>query len=1246
MLRVLQVSIFVILLASSGGIPYYIRPSYDTIVGNNTCFFEGRSLQPCSSLETLAGNNTSISSQDFGENLMLSFLPGRHVIKNNQHLNLSSFKVIDLRPLKENGSSVKIKCIAEMTITFWYVNITVINSIEFSSCGKHVKNGIFLYFIGMIKNLNVIQILNSSFIRIKGSALYINSSSVSLTITGSRFAFIKVKSRYCGAICLKKEEDFSMILADIKNTTFANNSGAALSFWLSLPHTTINITNCKFIDNKKKRQIYIKYFIGIDITIANSVFHHNSGGIHITSDYYDDLSVIKITDCTFTNNGIYSVHQDGRGGAILSKGNTSITITNSIFMANTADEDGGGAIYSSGHKKMKLVNATFRENSVASGSGGAIYVHGSQIHLLGYSVFSSNSASDDGGAIYVGGTTMQLLGHSVFSSNSADSGGAIYVEGTTMHLLGHSEFSNNSAQYLGGGAISARKTEIYLNGLNMFFNNVAEESGGALNTENSRITFEGDLCMFENNSVSNRGGAVFLSKSFLIIMSGELLFMRNHASLGGALYVEDFSDYCDGNIHHPCFFNYSNLTLHTIHFQDNTAQEGPVLYGGFLNTCDNRDGIRQFNELLSHDIPGDSVTSDVMEVCFCNDQQRPNCSVKHKSISAFRGQSIPLMVTTVDQYENSIPSFIDHCKSPTPTLGEGECHYRTNNACTVVNTHLDNIIHSQEMFKSFSIRTGGICGNKNNLTVEITFKPCPHGFQLAPSGDRCECDGRLEAPDIECFIDNQTIKTSGKFWFQYQEKILYVWKLCRWDYCNKDSTLVPIADVNDSQCVNNRARILCGKCRDTFSMALGSFQCIECSNSHLQYAFLWLVPLFAVLGLILVLTMLFINLTVSVGLINGLIFYANILSISGLINHYNCLIHPLLSVFISWVNLDFGIKTCFFSGMDMYQKTWLQFAFPLYIWLLVGLIIILSHYSTRVMKLLGRRVIPVLATLFLLSYIKILRIVVTTFNFTVILAGDADNTSDELVPYKVWTHDGNVRYISGKHIPLFIVALLFLVLLFLPYTLLLTFGQCLRTMSRRKGLRWLRSTVFISIMDAYHAPFNRKHRYWTGLLLLIRCLLLVIFVATYYNDNIVKTNTYILLIVSAGLFVFKAFMKNSIFQSFLANIFENLFLLNLVLLTATVNYLQGTDQPNAVCKCFTASISLAFATFCVIIVFHVCYKVKAYNTLQKIFNNKINAIRKVKGTTKRLPPEPKENTATTTFVDLREALLESTEHKN
>ena len=80
-------SFFLILLASSGGIPYYITPSDDIIAGNNTC---RQSLQPCSTLETLAVNYKSIT--DFWENLTLLFLPGNYVVQNmtrSLHLNFT-----------------------------------------------------------------------------------------------------------------------------------------------------------------------------------------------------------------------------------------------------------------------------------------------------------------------------------------------------------------------------------------------------------------------------------------------------------------------------------------------------------------------------------------------------------------------------------------------------------------------------------------------------------------------------------------------------------------------------------------------------------------------------------------------------------------------------------------------------------------------------------------------------------------------------------------------------------------------------------------------------------------------------------------------------------------------------------------------------------------------------------------------------------------------------------------------------
>ena len=80
----------------------------------------------------------------------------------------------------------------------------------------------------------------------------------------------------------------------------------------------------------------------------------------------------------------------------------------------------------------------------------------------------------------------------------------------------------------------------------------------------------------------------------------------------------------------------------------------------------------------------------------------------------------------------------------------------------------------------------------------------------------------------------------------------------------------------------------------------------------------------------------------------------------------------ILTVFISWLNLDLGIETCFFDGMDAYVKTWLQFVFLLYVWSLVCLIIIISKYSSKITRVFGSNPVAVLATLFLLSYAKLL----------------------------------------------------------------------------------------------------------------------------------------------------------------------------------------------------------------------------------------------------------------------------------
>ncbi len=152
---------------------------------------------------------------------------------------------------------------------------------------------------------------------------------------------------------------------------------------------------------------------------------------------------------------------------------------------------------------------------------------------------------------------------------------------------------------------------------------------------------------------------------------------------------------------------------------------------------------------------------------------------------------------------------------------------------------------------------------------------------------------------------------------------------------------------------------------------------------------------------------------------------------------------PYFGQLLSWINLDLGIQVCFYHGMDVYQKTWLQFIFPFYIWLLVIVIIIICHYSPKVMKLMGMRNIEILATLFLLSYTKLLKTISAVFSAMSISVADSNNTLDPLTAQKVWVYDGNIDYLSGKHLPLFIAALLILLFVFLPFTLLLVFGQYL-----------------------------------------------------------------------------------------------------------------------------------------------------------------------------------------------------------
>lgn len=91
---------------------------------------------------------------------------------------------------------------------------------------------------------------------------------------------------------------------------------------------------------------------------------------------------------------------------------------------------------------------------------------------------------------------------------------------------------------------------------------------------------------------------------------------------------------------------------------------------------------------------------------------------------------------------------------------------------------------------------------------------------------------------------------------------------------------------------------MCGACKENHSLSLGSNECKDdCSNYYL-----FLAPVFAAMGLLLVAFIAVLDMTVTVGSVNGLIFYANVLQAGGKVyvsKNYVNVSTPVLTTFIS-----------------------------------------------------------------------------------------------------------------------------------------------------------------------------------------------------------------------------------------------------------------------------------------------------------------------------------------------------------
>ena len=450
--------------------------------------------------------------------------------------------------------------------------------------------------------------------------------------------------------------------------------------------------------------------------------------------------------------------------------------------------------------------------------------------------------------------------------------------------------------------------------------------------------------------------------------------------------------------------------------------------------------------------------------------------------------------------------------------------------------------------------------SKDNADIKVIVKidllPCPTGFHLKISNkygqpSSCRCLEYFNHQSIHCNNNNGTVVKPPQKWIFSGIGIAMpaivnrtvVHNSCPFDYCIAEEKSINLSEP-DEQCQLNRSGVLCGACQTNLSMVLGTSNCKKCSNVYL----LLIIP-FALAGVALVVLLLKCNLTVSVGHINGIMFYANIVQVNKAILFPNQgTASHIFSTFIAWLNLDLGVETCFFENMDSYAKVWLQFVFPVYVWIIIALIIVLANYSRKLGTLIGNNAVPVLATLFLLSYAKLLRIIIVAVAFTFIEFEDVSYIT-------VWLRNGNVKYFNPKHIVLFLVALLFTFLYILPLTLLVLLAPCLQARSHHKAFRWVNRLK--PFLDAYQGPYSDKFRFWTGLLLILRIVLFIIDASNYGNDPSMSFFCTIGVVIPLAMVL----VKFGVYRHTLANCIELLSLLNLMILFAVSWLTTMTEYP-------------------------------------------------------------------------------------
>ena len=859
--------------------------------------------------------------------------------------------------------------------------------------------------------------------------------------------------------------------------------------------------------------------------------------------------------------------------------------------------------------------------------------------------FRNNSAAETGSVLYAdeipepcesGFVSCKLL--IVFQENEVLKNAEFF-----MSKLQLSPFSTNSASLS------------FVNLTNLRFqlgngNKIVKNSESAVLLHDSFIEIHGDSLIMFNGKLREEhtfgGGLQLKGKSQLRFLNGTNLIISNNSvsNAGGGIFVDAKSKYPN------CFFQFINsngcflsktslseLTVAVKLSHNFASLSGNDIYNTGRETCHLNTSFHNqenaeivFNHVFQ--LPNESyhsISSDPTELCFCNQIDKnesynikcgtsmdkhfkyyPTDCYQHGFIAkGEKNSSVTalLFIKHVIQHKN--PDYVSLAYQVS-TLSHDICleilkcritHCSPNITEVVALGSVTERINGDTMWSVF------LKESVLNLS-HVVYSFCPPGFIrrtvakhvcFGSLGVECICHEELIKQSISCNLSNGIVVYSApkKYWIEAVEdqngngsSYFKFSPYCFPGLCRYHKSVTTLgSSYTDDQCEDNHTGTLCGECKSGFSSVLGSNQCSICKG-HL----LWLFPFvsFVLSGPLLVITLFCLNLTVKGGTINGFLFYVNILFI-----YSDIFFQPdsTASRIVDMLNFYMPGSWCFYDGMDQLEKSLLTFVVPLYLFLFLPLAGILPRFinMTKIHNLIGRRIVPVLATVILLGVAKVTTSVVNSLSLSVVTVLRDSSIESSYV----WLFNGELKYFEGKHIIIGVIAVVFALLFLIPVTLVLTFGDLLR--------RCISNAWFVNFLDVIYGPFKKRLGWWVGMRLLIRIVCVIMQI--YLDDNeILIALTIIMLTIFCIQIYFKPFRELQIqnlwkherlshicsvqTRGLLINLLDISFTVNLVIISGVSLYAEVTEQGSHVMKPLVAHlcISIALVEFLCIVVFHVC----------------------------------------------------------